>query len=145
MRVIVFAAGVCAAMSINAAQAQTAGPSAPSAQPAISATPNDFAEMSLDRQTNYRRLDGDVAGSTRLLRQFPARPKDIKLGLEVHDADGLIIGKVAKVDNGFAVVAGAIGSVEVDVGSFARDKIGLLINLPKAKIDAMMTRSTPAP
>lgn len=141
---LVVAAGVWGAVFVDAAQAQTAGPSASAAQPAMSATPNDFAEMTLDRQTNYRRLDGDVAGSTRALQQFPARPKDIRQGLEVHDADGFVIGRVAKVENGFAVVASSMGSVEVDVGSFARNKNGLLINLPKAKIDAMMTHGTPA-
>ncbi len=141
MRMIVFAVGMWAATSVSVVQAQTP---APAAQPSINATPNDFAEMTLDRQTNYRRLDGDVAGSTRLLRQFPARPKDLKQGLEVRDADGFVIGKVAKVDNGFAVVESSTGNVEVDIGSFARNKNGLLINLPKAKIDAMMKRTTPA-
>ena len=146
MRRIVFVAATLAALSASMAQAQTAGSSAPSGQPSISTSPSDFSDTSLDRQTNYRRLDDEVAGSSRLLRQFPARLKDIKQGLEVRDAEGLVVGTIAKVANGFAVVASAsgIGTVEVDVGSFARNKTGLLINLPKAKIDAMMTRAAPA-
>ena len=62
----------------------------------------------------------------------------------MHDADGFVVGKVAKVDSGFAVVAGTLGSVEVDFASFAKNKNGLLINLPKAKLDAMMSHGKPA-
>lgn len=146
MRMIVFAAATLAAMSASVAQAQDAGSSAPSGQPASSTSPNDLSDTTLDRLTNYRRLGDEVAGSGRLLRQFPARLKDIKQGLEVRDADGLLIGTIAKVDTDFAVVTSAsgIGTVEVDVASFARNKNGLLINLPKTKIDAMMTQRAPA-
>ncbi|HXH15584.1 MAG TPA: hypothetical protein VNJ10_05580 [Sphingomonas sp.] len=108
----------------------------------MSATPNDFAD-SLDRQGNFRRLD-DVAGSSHGLRQFTVKPRDVVQGLVVRDADGLVIGTIAKVDSGVAVVASTLGSVEVDVASFAKNKNGLLINLPKTKIDAMMAHGKPA-
>jgi hypothetical protein len=42
-------------------------------------------------------------------------------------------------------VVSAIGSVEVDFSSVAKNKYGLLINMPKSEIDAMMTRGHPAP
>ena len=45
---------------------------------------------------------------------------------------------ITKVDSGFAVVSGLLGSVEVDVKSFATNWTGLLIDLAKAKIEAMM-------
>jgi len=136
---VVLAAASCLALAGGAATAQEAGPSA-SASSSMSATPNDFSD-SLDRQGNFRRLDGDVAGSSRSLRQFSVRPKDVVQGLTVHDADGLVVGTIAKVDSGVAVVASTLGSVEVDVASFAKNKNGLLINLPKTKIDGMMARS----
>jgi len=66
-------------------------------------------------------------------------------GLEVHDEKGLVIGKVETVGKGFATVVSAIGSVEVDFSSVAKNKYGLLINMPKSEIDAMMTRGHPAP
>ncbi|MEG3164962.1 hypothetical protein U1701_10175 [Sphingomonas sp. PB2P19] len=89
-------------------------------------------------------MNDEVVASSRSLRPVPARPKDILQGLEVRDAKGLVIGTVAKVGSGFAVVASPTGSVEVDLGSFAKNKNGLLINLPKTKIDAMMTGGKPA-
>jgi len=41
-------------------------------------------------------------------------------------------------------VTSAIGSVEVDFPSFAKNKNGLLINLPKSKLDGMMAHGHPA-
>lgn len=135
MRVVVLVAIAQALAFAGSAEAQTV----PSVQPSLSGMSGDAADRFMDRQTNYRRLDDDVADKSRALRARPARPKDVLQGLEVRDSKGLVVGTVAKVDGGFAVVAGPIGSVEVDVGSFAKNKNGLLINMPKEKIDAMMT------
>ncbi|MEG8029290.1 hypothetical protein [Sphingomonas aerolata] len=79
------------------------------------------------------------------MRPVPAGPKDIIQGLDVHDAKGLVVGKIATVGKGFAVVSSAIGSVEVDFPSFAKNKNGLLINMPKSKLDVMMAHGHPAP
>jgi hypothetical protein len=96
------------------------------------------AERFMDRQSDYRRLDGDVAGSGRSSRAVPASATDVVQGLEVRDAKGLVVGNVAAVNAGVATIAGPLGKVEVDVASIAKNRKGLLINLPKAKIDAMM-------
>ena len=79
------------------------------------------------------------------MRPVPVSPRDIVQGLEVRDAKGLVIGKVESVGKGFATVASAIGSVEVDFASLAKNKNGLLINMPKSKIDVLMARGHPAP
>lgn len=143
MRMIVLAAATAALVSASGAQAQTQ-PAAPAAQPSMNGMPNDFSEGYLDHQNNYRKLDDDVSSSARGMRPVPAKAKDVVQGSEVHDAKGLVVGTVATVGSGVAVVAGPLGSVEVDVASFAKNRDGLLINLPKAKIDAMMTPKKPA-
>jgi hypothetical protein len=79
------------------------------------------------------------------MRPVPASPRDILRGLEVHDAKGIVIGKVETVGKDFARVTGPGGSVEVEFSSFAKNKNGLLINMPKSKIDALMVRGHPAP
>ncbi|WBH17991.1 hypothetical protein [Sphingomonas radiodurans] len=136
----VFAAALTAqALALASAATAQGAPGVPSVQPNMSGMSGDAADRFMDRQTNYRRLDEDVSGSARSLRPVPARPKDVAQGVEVRDAKGLVVGTVAKVDSGVAVVSSERGSVEVDVSSFAKNKNGLLINLPKAKIDAMMT------
>ena len=143
MRILVFAALAQAMIAMSGASAQTAP--AGNTAPDLRGMSGDAAERFLDRQTNYRKLDEDVAGSTRSLRPVPARPKDVLQGLDVRDSKGLVVGTIAKVDGGFAVVASPLGKVEVDVASFAKNRDGLLINLPKTKIDAMMTGGKPVP
>lgn len=107
---------------------------------------NDSGTGEFNRQQNFRDFVIGVADSGRLtMRPVPALPKDIIQGLEVHDAKGLVVGTVATVGKGFAVVTSAIGSVEVDFPSFAKNRNGLLINMPKARLDAMMARGHPAP
>jgi opacity protein-like surface antigen len=134
-RFIFSAIAVVAAAS--AAHSQTGQP-APSVQPDATRMSGDAAERFLDSQTMYNKMHEDVSASDRSLRPVPAKPRDILQGLEVHDSKGLVIGSVASLGSGFAIVAGPVGRVEVDFASFAKNKNGLLINLPKAKIDAMM-------
>ncbi|TCP99185.1 hypothetical protein C8J46_10371 [Sphingomonas sp. PP-F2F-A104-K0414] len=108
--------------------------------------PNNSGPGEFNRQQNFRDFQVGVVDSNRLtMRPVPVSPGDIVQGLEVHDAKGLVIGKVGTVGTGFATVTSTIGSVEVDFPSFAKNKNGLLINIPKSKIDALMARSHPAP
>ncbi len=108
--------------------------------------PNNSGNGEFNRQQNFRDFYVGVADSNRLtMRPVPASPKDIVQGLEVHDAKGLVIGKVEAVGKSFATVTSAIGSVEVDFTSFAKNKKGLLINMPKSKIEGLMARGHPAP
>ncbi|WP_375421436.1 hypothetical protein [uncultured Sphingomonas sp.] len=133
-------AAALAVMPITSAQAQTAPGSAAVDMKAMG---GDAADRWLDLQRNYKRLDDQIEGPARLARSKPAKPKDVSQGREVRDAAGLVVGTITKVDNGFAVVSGLLGSVEVDVKSFAKNRHGLLINLAKSKIDTMMVRKMP--
>ena len=108
--------------------------------------PNNSGNSEFNSQQNFRDFYVGVADSNRLtMRPVPALPKEIVQGMEVHDSKGLVIGKVGNVGASFAIVTSEIGRVEVDFTSFAKNKNGLLINLPKSKIDVMMARSHPAP
>jgi nitrogen fixation protein FixH len=103
------------------------------------------ASGELNNQQNFRDFYAGVGNSSRLsTRPVAVLPEDIVQGLDVRDAKGLVVGKVKTVGNGFAVVASDIGQVEVDFASFAKNRKGLLINLPKSKIDVMMARNHPA-
>ncbi|RYE66868.1 MAG: hypothetical protein EOO81_11045 [Oxalobacteraceae bacterium] len=131
--------GVIASVFVSAtgAQAQQGGSGA-------SAGPNNSGNAEMNRQQNFKDFYDAVADSTRLtMRPVQAFPEDILQGLEVRDAKGLVIGKVEAVGKTFAIVRGAVGSVEVDFTSFAKNKKGLLINMPKSKIDALMARNHP--
>jgi hypothetical protein len=138
-----FVLAVIALASATGAQAQTGQP-APSVQPDATRMSGDAAERFMDRQNLYNKMSDDVSAAARSLRPVPAKPRDILQGLDVHDSKGLVVGAIARLDSGFAVVTGPVGSVEVDFASFAKNKNGLLINLPKSKIDAMMA-GTPKP
>lgn len=108
--------------------------------------PNNSGNAELNRQQNFRDFYVGVADSNRLtMRPVPTIPGDIVQGLNVHDSKGLVIGRVETVGKSFAVVASPIGSVEVDFTSIAKNKNGLLINMPKSKIDVLMARGHPAP
>lgn len=109
------------------------------------AGPNNSGPGDLNRQRVFEEFQVGVADSNRLTtRPVPTLPGEIRQGLEVHDAKGLVIGKVESVGKSFATVSSAIGSVEVDFTSFAKNKNGLLINMPKSKIDVLMARGHPA-
>ena len=103
----------------------------------------DAADRWRDLQTNFKRLHDQIEGPARLARSVPAKLKDVKQGREVRDAAGLLVGLITNVDSGFAIVSGLLGSVEVDVKSFAKNRHGLLINLAKTRIDTMMVRKMP--
>jgi hypothetical protein len=133
-----FLRGMIAAVLVSATGAQAQQSPAGSDQ-----TYSGSAE--LNSQQNFRDFYTGVANSKRLTtRPVAVLPKEIVQGLDVRDAKGLVIGKVDTVGQGFAVVASALGRVEVDFASFAKNKNGLLIDIPKSKIDAMMVHGQPA-
>jgi len=139
MRVLLLWGAASVLATATTVQAQQ-GPSG------ATAGPNNSGPGEFDRQRNFREFSTGVADSNRLtMRPVPVRPKEILQGLEVHDAKGLVVGKVEAVGDGFATVSSAIGSVEVDFSSFAKNKNGILINMTKSKIDSLMARSHPAP
>lgn len=98
----------------------------------------------LDIQNEFRRLRGETAkptaGRTRSLEPVPTVREDIVQGEEVRDKKGNLIGTIQKVAKDHAVVAGAAGKVEVDFASFAKNRRGLLINLPREQLEAAMAR-----
>ncbi len=115
-------------------------------QSAAGQGPNNSGPSEFNRQQNFRDFQVGVTDSNRLtMRPVPAGSKDILQGREVHDAKGLVIGTVGTVGKDFATVTSLLGSVEVDFTSFAKNKNGLLINMPKSKIDGLMTRGHPSP
>lgn len=98
-----------------------------------------------ERMTDYNRLNDEVtrrkAGRTRSLEPIPAHPDDVTPGSEVRDSRGVVIAKVDSVGLTYAVVANARGKIEVEFESFAKNNRGLLINMPKAKFDAIIAGS----
>ncbi len=134
-----FLLGMIASVLASATGAQTQ-------QGGAGAGPNNSGTGEFNRQQDFRDFQVGVTDSNRLTtRPVPTLPGEIMQGLEVHDAKGLVIGKVESVGKSFATVTSAIGSVEVDFTSFAKNKSGLLINMPKSKIDVLMARGHPAP
>lgn len=100
-----------------------------------------------ERLTDYNRLNDDVnrrtAGRTNSPRPVPARPEDVIQGSEVRDSRGVVIASVEKVGNGFAVLSSPGGKIEVELASLAVNNKGLLINMPKAKFDAILSGGKP--
>ncbi|ATY32850.1 hypothetical protein [Sphingomonas psychrotolerans] len=139
MRRFEFAATAVALTLAGAAHAQTGGAPPPPSAPGPSAPELRGPD---DRVTDFNRLRDDVArhtaGPTRSTRPIPASPGDIIAGREVRDSKGVVIGVVDTVGTGFAVVASPGGKIEVEFASFAKNNKGLLINMPKAKFDAIV-------
>jgi hypothetical protein len=136
MRRTQFLAIIAAATVAGGALAQ----GMPSAAPAV---PLDRPEMRVDESFNeLNRLRDNAnwgfAGLPKTSRPVPASPKDVTPGSEVRDSRGVVLGKVDSVDAGFAVVESPGGRVEVEVASFAKNNKGLLINMRKAKFDAIV-------
>lgn len=110
------------------------------------AGPNNSGTGEFNRQQNFCDFQAGVTDSNRLTtRPVPVSPSEILQGLDVRDAKGIVVGQVGTVGKGFAIVTSAIGRVEVDFTSFAKNKNGLLINMRKSDIDVLMARNHPAP
>jgi hypothetical protein len=141
MITIKFTAGVAAMTLAAGACAQSAPPApanpAPSTQPAMP----EFRGPD-ERVADLNRLRDDIAarapGPTKSVHPVPASPEDVVAGSEVRDSKGLVIGTVDRVGKGFAVVASPGGKIEVEFESFAKNNKGLLINMRKAKFDAIV-------
>lgn len=139
MRILECAAVAAALILSGAVHAQTSSPAPP---PPAAAGPSPTLEMMRgpdERVADFNRFRDKVeAGPTRSTRPVPASPKDITQGSEVRDSKGVVIGSIEKVDAEFAVVASPGGRIEVEFASFAKNNKGLLINMPKAKFDAIV-------
>ena len=100
-----------------------------------------------DRVTDFNRMRDDVsgrrAGPTRSTRPVSTVPEDIVAGSEVRDSKGVVIATIDRVAMGYAVLASPGGKIEVEFASFAKNNKGLLINMPKAKFDAILAGSKP--
>jgi hypothetical protein len=101
-----------------------------------------------DLVTDFNRMQNDIAGRragpTRSLRPVPAVPEDIIPGSDVRDSKGVVIGTIERVGMAFAVIASPGGKIEVEFDSIAKNNKGLLINMPKAKFDAIVGGGKPA-
>lgn len=143
MRVIECAAVAIALMLSGAAHAQSGGNSgpAPSPGPAVG-PPADMMRGPDERLANLDRLRNEVeAGPVKSSRPVPVKPEDVTAGSEVRDSKGVVIGSIERVGMDYAVVASPGGKVEVEFASFAKNNKGLLINMRKAKFDAIVAGS----
>ncbi|UZK65557.1 hypothetical protein [Sphingomonas sp. M1-B02] len=144
MRMLELAAVAVALTLSGEAFAQTAPP------PSVQAPQPPSPEMRGpdDRVTDFLRMRDEVAGRragpTKSKNPVPASPEDIIQGSEVRDSKGVPLGTIESVGKEFAVVAGEAGKVEVEFDSFAKNYKGLLINLPKAKFDSIVSGNKPA-
>jgi hypothetical protein len=142
MQILKVAAVAAALTWAGAAQAQTApSTTVPSPQP-----PGPEFRGPDDRLTDFNRLNNEVsrpvAGPTRSTRPVPVSPEDVTQGREVRDSKGVVIGTIERVGMAFAVIASPGGKIEVEFASLAKNNKGLLINMPKAKFDAIVVGST---
>jgi hypothetical protein len=140
MRALHIAATIAAFTLATAVQAQDGGapaspPSAPSVQPPVPEIRGPD-----ERLDELNRFSDRVArsGPTRSTRPVPVTPEDVTVGSEVRDSRGKVMASVEKVGDGFAVLVSPHGKVEVEFASLAKNNKGLLINMPKAKFDAML-------
>ena len=141
MRIFMFAA-VAAVMALaGTAHAQDGSPAPGPASNGPPAAPEMRGPD--DRVTDFLRMRDEVAGRaagpTRSKHPVPIVPEDVTTGSEVRDSKGVVLGTVEKVGMGFAVVASPAGKIEVEFASFAKNYKGLLINMPKAKFDAIVS------
>lgn len=140
MRVLELAAMAVALTLAGAAQAQVAGNPLPPPPP-----PPPEIRGPDTRDAEFNRMRNDVAdraaGPTRSPRPVPVTPEDVTPGSEVRDSKGVVIGSIERVGMGFAVIVSPGGKIEVEFASLAKNNKGLLINMPKAKFDAIVTGS----
>ena len=146
MRLFEYAAVAAALTFAGAAHAQSGNP-APAPAPSMPATPAPEFRGPDDRATDFNRLREDVsrrtAGPTRSLDPIPASPEDVTTGSDVRDSRGVVIGTIDRVGMGFAVIASPGGKIEVEFASLAKNDKGLLINMPKARFDAIVAGGKP--
>lgn len=139
MHVFKVTAVAVAVMFAGAAHAQTGAPPPPAPAPQPAAP--EFRGPD-DRVTDFLRMRDEVAGRragpTRSKTPVPVSPEDVTTGSEVRDSKGVVIGTIERVGMAYAVVASPGGKIEVEFASLAKNNKGLLINMPKAKFDAIV-------
>ncbi|MEN3747918.1 hypothetical protein TPR58_12135 [Sphingomonas sp. HF-S3] len=145
MRLLYGVAAIAALTFATAAHAQGTPPSA--APPAGGGGGAPEFRGPDERLMDLNRMSDDVnrrsPGKTSSSRPVPARPEDVIQGSEVRDSRGAVIASVEKVGNGFAVLSSPGGKIEVEFASLAVNNKGLLINMPKAKFDAILSGGKP--
>jgi hypothetical protein len=113
-------------------------PAPPPPMPMPEASPISPHEMG----TLYDRLNRDVsgrrAGLPRSATPVPVHPDDVVAGVDVRDSRGKILGRIEKVAPGVATIASDNGRIEIEFASLAKNNKGLLINMTKAKFDAIL-------
>lgn len=140
MRVLELAAMAVALTLAGAAQAQVAGnPLPPPPPPPPEIRGPDTRDADFNRMRNE--VADRAAGPTRSLHPVPVSPEDVTPGSEVRDSKGVVIGSIERVGMGFAVIVSPGGKIEVEFASLAKNNKGLLINMPKAKFDAIVAGS----
>lgn len=74
---------------------------------------------------------GAEAGATVL-----ADPSDIRVGAEVRDPEGGLVGTIESVDSDGAVVTTGQARAKLPLGSFGKNDRGLVISLTRAELEA---------
>lgn len=147
MHIFKFAAVAAALTMASAAHAQGTVPT-PSSQ-APTGTPPGVGEFNGPNESGmeYRRLRDEVegrrAGPTKSKTPVPVSPEDVVAGAEVRDSKGIVIGSIEKVGMGYAVITSPGGRIEIEFASLAKNNKGLMINMPKAKFDAIVAGNKP--
>ncbi|WP_066799228.1 hypothetical protein [Sphingomonas soli] len=93
---------------------------------------NKVAESERDRAMADSAKPKAVRGS----RAVPADPNDVKVGSEIRDSKGVVLGRVDSVSMSAAVVASEGGKVEIPLEAFGKNNKGLLLAMTKADFDA---------
>lgn len=96
----------------------------------------DTADRDTERATqNAIDAQGRRNREDRLARGVPAKPEDVTAGAEVRDPKGVVVGSIASVSMGSAVIGTPQGKVEVPIDAFGKNRQGLLIPMSKADFD----------
>jgi hypothetical protein len=139
--------------AIGTAQAQTAGtiesgPYMPANAGALTENstvrnPGDIAAAETERARDeaIARQRADRKGTVKVMRAGPASAEDIKVGLEVRDSKGAVVGKIEEVTLSVAVLHADGGKVEVPLEAFGKNSKGLLIGMTKAEFDALVAQA----
>ena len=106
--------------------------------------PDDSRERMDNATTEATRNANRTRQAPRGNRAVPATPEDFTVGAEVRDSRGAVIGKVAEVGMGSAVIEATGGKVSVPFESFGRNRNGLLISLTKEQFDALVAQANQA-
>jgi hypothetical protein len=141
-----FAAAAALGLTIGVAQAQDGPPPPGNAglTPENPTVRNGGDTMNADME---RARDEAIAkqrnnrGTVKVMRSAPATADDIKVGAEVRDSKGAVVGKIEEVTLSVAVLHADGGKVEVPLEAFGKNSKGLLIGMTKAEFDALVAQA----